>query len=138
MAIATGLSDGLEYGLNARAALVTRGLAEITRLAMAMGAQQKTMMGLAGMGDLILHLHRRTLTQSQSGLRLSIRQTLASSLNRNWTRCRRPPTIDEVFKAACHYQIDMPITQVLYQLVRNELSAQDVVERLMLRETKSE
>ena len=48
------------------------------------------------------------------------------------------PTIDEVFKAACHYQIDMPITQVLYQLVRNELSAQDVVERLMLRETKSE
>ncbi|MGN6888029.1 NAD(P)H-dependent glycerol-3-phosphate dehydrogenase, partial [Neisseria sp. P0014.S008] len=53
MAIATGLSDGLEYGLNARAALVTRGLAEITRLAMAMGAQPKTMMGLAGIGDLI-------------------------------------------------------------------------------------
>ena len=52
MAIATGLSDGLEYGLNARAALVTRGLAEITRLAIAMGAQPKTMMGLAGIGDL--------------------------------------------------------------------------------------
>ena len=54
MAIATGLSDGLEYGLNARAALVTRGLAEITRLATAMGAQPKTLMGLAGIGDLIL------------------------------------------------------------------------------------
>lgn len=54
MAIATGLADGLECGLNARAALVTRGLAEITRLAVAMGAQPKTMMGLAGVGDLIL------------------------------------------------------------------------------------
>ena len=68
MAIATGLSDGLEYGLNARAALVTRGLAEITRLAIAMGAQPKTMMGLAGIGDLIVKApaHSRATAASAS------------------------------------------------------------------------
>ena len=138
MAIATGLSDGLEYGLNARAALVTRGLAEITRLAMAMGAQQKTMMGLAGMGDLILTCTGALSRNRKVGLGLASGKPLHQVLTEIGHVAEGVPTIDEVFKAACHYQIDMPITQVLYQLVRNELSAQDVVERLMLRETKSE
>ena len=138
MAIATGLSDGLEYGLNARAALVTRGLAEITRLAVAMGAQQKTMMGLAGMGDLILTCTGALSRNRKVGLGLASGKPLHQVLTEIGHVAEGVPTIDEVFKAACHYQIDMPITQVLYQLVRNELSAQDVVERLMLRETKSE
>ena len=138
MAIATGLSDGLEYGLNARAALVTRGLAEITRLAVAMGAQQKTMMGLAGMGDLILTCTGALSRNRKVGLGLASGKPLHQVLTEIGQVAEGIPTIDEVFEAACRYQIDMPITEMLYQLVRNELSAQDVVERLMLREAKSE
>lgn len=138
MAIATGLSDGLEYGLNARAALVTRGLAEITRLAVAMGAQQKTMMGLAGMGDLILTCTGALSRNRKVGLGLASGKPLHQVLTEIGHVAEGVPTIDEVFDAACRYQIDMPITQMLYELVRNELSAKDVVERLMEREAKAE
>lgn len=138
MAIATGLSDGLEYGLNARAALVTRGLAEITRLAVAMGAQQKTMMGLAGMGDLILTCTGALSRNRKVGLGLAAGKPLHQVLVEIGHVAEGVPTIDEVFEAACKYQIDMPITQMLYQLVRNELPVNEVVERLMLREAKSE
>ena len=131
MAIATGLSDGLGYGLNARAALVTRGLAEITRLAVAMGAHTKTMMGLAGMGDLILTCTGALSRNRKVGLGLAEGKTLHQVL-------KGVPTIEEVHNAAAKYQIDMPITDMLYQLVRNELAASDVMERLMQREPKSE
>lgn len=138
MAIATGLADGLGCGLNARAALVTRGLAEITRLAVAMGAQQKTMMGLAGMGDLILTCTGALSRNRKVGLGLAEGKTLHQVLKEIGHVAEGVPTIDEVRNAAARYQIEMPITAMLYQLVRNELSAQDIVERLMQREPTSE
>lgn len=138
MAIATGLSDGLNYGLNARAALVTRGLAEITRLAVAMGAQPKTMMGLAGMGDLILTCTGALSRNRKVGLGLAEGKTLHQVLKEIGHVAEGVPTIEEVHNAAARHQIDMPITDMLYQLVRNELSAVDVVDRLMQREPKSE
>lgn len=138
MAIATGLSDGLEYGLNARAALVTRGLAEITRLASAMGAQPKTMMGLAGIGDLILTCTGALSRNRRVGLGLAEGKELHQVLVEIGHVSEGVSTIEEVFNTACKYQIDMPITQTLYELVRNELSAKDVAERLMMREAKSE
>ena len=138
MAIATGLSDGLNYGLNARAALVTRGLAEITRLAVAMGAHTKTMMGLAGMGDLILTCTGALSRNRKVGLGLAEGKTLHQVLKEIGHVAEGVPTIEEVHNAAAKYQIDMPITDMLYQLVRNELAASDVVERLMQREPKSE
>lgn len=138
MAIATGLSDGLDYGLNARAALVTRGLAEITRLAVAMGAQPKTMMGLAGMGDLILTCTGALSRNRKVGLGLAEGKSLHQVLKEIGHVAEGVPTIEEVHNAACRYQIDMPITDTLYQLVRNELSAADVAARLMQREPKSE
>ena len=138
MAIATGLSDGLEYGLNARAALVTRGLAEMTRLAVALGAQQKTMMGLAGMGDLILTCTGALSRNRKVGLGLASGKPLHQVLTEIGHVAEGVPTIDEVFNTACRHQINMPITQTLYELVRNELSAKDVAERLMMREAKSE
>ncbi len=138
MAIATGLSDGLGYGLNARAALVTRGLAEITRLAVAMGAQQKTMMGLAGMGDLILTCTGALSRNRKVGLGLAEGKTLHQVLKEIGHVAEGVPTIEEVHNAAAKYQIEMPITAMLYQLVRNELSAKDIVERLMQREPTSE
>lgn len=138
MAIATGLSDGLGYGLNARAALVTRGLAEITRLAEAMGAHPKTMMGLAGMGDLILTCTGALSRNRKVGLGLAEGKTLHQVLKEIGHVAEGVPTIEEVHNAAAKYQIDMPITAMLYQLVRNELAATDVMERLMQREPKSE
>ncbi|MCG7657866.1 NAD(P)H-dependent glycerol-3-phosphate dehydrogenase [Wielerella bovis] len=138
MAIATGLSDGLGYGLNARAALVTRGLAEITRLAVAMGAQPKTMMGLAGMGDLILTCTGALSRNRKVGLGLAEGKTLHQVLKEIGHVAEGVPTIEEVHNAAAKYQIDMPVTDMLFQLVRNELAAQDVVDRLMQREPKSE
>lgn len=138
MAIATGLSDGLGYGLNARAALVTRGLAEITRLAVAMGAQSKTMMGLAGMGDLILTCTGALSRNRKVGLGLAEGKTLHQVLKEIGHVAEGVPTIEEVHNTAARHQIDMPITDMLYQLVRNELAAHDVMERLMQREPKSE
>lgn len=138
MAIATGLSDGLEYGLNARAALVTRGLAEITRLAIAMGAKPKTMMGLAGIGDLILTCTGALSRNRRVGLGLASGKELHEVLVEIGHVSEGVSTIEEVFNTACRYQIDMPITQTLLQLIRKELNAQQVVERLMEREARFE
>ena len=138
MAIATGISDGLEYGLNARAALVTRGLAEITRLAVAMGAQQKTMMGLAGMGDLILTCTGALSRNRKVGLGLAEGKELNEILREIGHVAEGVCTVEEVFQAACRHHIDMPITQTLYQLVRKELPVSEVVERLMMREPTAE
>lgn len=138
MAIATGLSDGLGCGLNARAALVTRGLAEITRLAVAFGAKPKTMMGLSGMGDLILTCTGALSRNRKVGLGLAEGKTLHQVLKEIGHVAEGVPTIDEVHNAACRYQIDMPITAMLYQLVRNELSPKDIIERLMQRDPTSE
>lgn len=138
MAIATGLSDGLEYGLNARAALVTRGLAEITRLAVAMGAQPKTMMGLAGIGDLILTCTGALSRNRRVGLGLAEGKELFDVLRSIGHVSEGVSTIEEVFNTACKYQIDMPITQTLLQLIRQEMTPQQVIERLMERSTRFE
>ncbi|ASK27673.1 NAD(P)H-dependent glycerol-3-phosphate dehydrogenase [Neisseria chenwenguii] len=138
MAIATGLSDGLEYGLNARAALVTRGLAEITRLAVAMGAQPKTMMGLAGIGDLILTCTGALSRNRRVGLGLAEGKELHQVLVEIGHVSEGVSTIEEVFNTACKYQIDMPITQTLLQLIRKEMTPQQVVERLMERSARFE
>ena len=138
MAIATGLSDGLEYGLNARAALITRGLAEITRLAVAMGAQQKTMMGLAGMGDLILTCTGALSRNRKVGLGLAAGKPLPQVLAEIGHVAEGVPAIDEVLRAARRHDIDMPVTQALHRLVRGETTAHDAAECLMLRETKPE
>lgn len=138
MAIATGLSDGLGYGLNARAALVTRGLAEITRLAVAMGAQPKTMMGLAGIGDLILTCTGALSRNRRVGLGLAEGKELHQVLAEIGHVSEGVSTIEEVFNTACKYQIDMPITQTLLQLIRKELDARQVAERLMEREARFE
>lgn len=138
MAIATGFSDGLEYGMNARAALITRGLAEMARLAVAMGAQEKTLMGLAGVGDLILTATGALSRNRRVGLGLASGKPLDEVLKEIGHVAEGVPTIDEVYRAAGRYQIDMPITGVLYRLVRGELGPDEVADHLMLREAKFE
>ena len=138
MAIATGLSDGLGYGLNARAALITRGLAEMTRLAAALGAEQKTMMGLAGMGDLILTCTGALSRNRQVGLGLASGKPLAEVLAELGHVAEGVPAAEEVLKTARRLHTDMPVTQTLVELLRGELDVRHVAERLMLRETKAE
>lgn len=138
MAIATGISDGMEYGLNARAALITRGLAEITRLGVAMGAEPKTMMGLTGMGDLILTCTGALSRNRKVGLGLASGKSLSEVLAELGHVAEGVPTIDEVHHMAQRLQIEMPITQTLYELVHGQISVNQVVEYLMQRETKAE
>jgi glycerol-3-phosphate dehydrogenase [NAD(P)+] len=95
-------------------------------------------MGLAGMGDLILTCTGALSRNRKVGLGLASGKPLHQVLTEIGHVAEGVPTIDEVFNTACRHQIDMPITQTLYELVRNELSAKDVAERLMMREAKSE
>lgn len=138
MAIATGISDGLGCGMNARAALVTRGLAEMSRLAAAMGARPSTLTGLSGMGDLLLTCTGLLSRNRQVGLGLAEGKPLHQVLAEIGHVAEGVSAIDEVYNAAARHRIDMPVTAALYRLVRNELSPQDIVEGLMRREPTSE
>lgn len=138
LAIATGVADGLGFGANARAALITRGLAEIMRLGVALNADPKTLMGLAGVGDLIL-----TCTDDQSrnrrmglalGRGLSIEQAQAE-IGQTVEGVR---TAAEVYQLAQRLQVEMPLCEQVYRLLRGELSAAEAVGVLMGRSQKPE
>ena len=134
MAIATGVADGINYGMNARAALLTRGLAEMTRLSVALGGQEKTMMGLAGMGDLILTCTGSLSRNRQVGLKLAEGKSLPQILQELGHVAEGVNTVGEVVRMAEKYQVDMPITRVLFDLLQGKVDANVAVERLMLRE----
>ena len=103
-----------------------------------MGAKPKTMMGLAGIGDLILTCTGALSRNRRVGLGLAAGKELHEVLVEIGHVSEGVSTIEEVFNTACKYQIDMPITQTLLQLIRKELNAQQVVERLMEREARFE
>lgn len=138
LAIATGISDGLHCGLNARAALITRGLAEITRLALALGAQATTLMGLAGMGDLILTCTGSLSRNRTVGLMLAQGKNLPQILHELGHVAEGVYTIEEAQRQAHVHHIDMPITQVLYQLIHEKIDVLAVADALMDRIPKIE
>lgn len=138
IAVAAGVADGLKFGLNARAALLTRGLAEITRLALALGAHANTMMGLAGMGDLILTATGDLSRNRQVGLKIAENKPLSQILQELGHVAEGINTIAEVNRMAEKHGIDMPITHILYDLINDKITAQSAVDALMLREPKSE
>lgn len=138
MAIAAGISDGLGFGSNARAALITRGLAEMTRLGVALGGARDTFMGLTGMGDLIL-----TCTDDQSrnrrvGLALGKGERLADAVARLGQVAEGVSTAREVCLLARELGVDMPITEQVYRVLFESLSAEAAVEALLSREAKPE
>ncbi|MBN3005025.1 glycerol-3-phosphate dehydrogenase (NAD(P)+) [Chromobacterium alkanivorans] len=138
MAIATGVADGLEYGMNARAALITRGLAEITRLATALGASQHTMMGLAGMGDLILTCTGALSRNRQVGLKLAEGKPLQQALQELGHVAEGVATAREVLTMAERLEVDMPITAAVCGLLYQGHDPQRVVLGLLSRSPKSE
>jgi glycerol-3-phosphate dehydrogenase (NAD(P)+) len=136
LAIATGIADGLQLGSNAIAAIITRGLAEITRLGLAMGAQQETFMGLAGMGDLVL-----TCTDNQSrnrrfGYALGQGKTIAQAKQSIDQVIEGINTTQEAYQLAQRYDVDMPITEQIYQVLYHDLNIKQAVQNLLLRDLK--
>ncbi|MDY7576378.1 NAD(P)H-dependent glycerol-3-phosphate dehydrogenase [Actimicrobium sp. CCI2.3] len=138
LAIATGIVDGLGLGLNARAALITRGLAEITRLGVALGGRSETFMGLAGMGDLILTCTGDLSRNRKVGLALAQGKTLAAIEHElghvaEGVRCAR-----EVRTLAAALQIEMPITDAVAGVLFDGNAPSETVALLLAREARNE
>ena len=138
MAIAAGISDGLGFGHNARAALITRGLAEIARLGVALGGQPATFMGLTGMGDLILTCTGDLSRNRRVGLALAAGKPLAAILEELGHVAEGVSTALEAVALAQGLGIDMPITQAVDAVLHRGEPALAVVERLLSRDPKVE
>jgi len=138
MAIASGISDGLGLGLNARAALTTRGLAEITRLGVAMGAGADTFMGLTGMGDLILTCTGDLSRNRRVGIALAAGRSLPEIVRDLGHVAEGVSTAHEVKRLAHALGVDMPITETVCAVLDGALSPAGAVERLMSRDPKPE
>lgn len=138
MAIAAGVADGMGFGLNARAALITRGLAEITRLGVALGGRRDTFMGLAGLGDLVLTCTGDLSRNRRVGLLLAEGKTLPDILEALGHVAEGVSTTREVAALSARLGVDMPITQAVDGVLRGTLSARDAVEQLLARDPKQE
>lgn len=138
LAIATGISDGLGFGANARAALITRGLAEMRRLIEAVGGKPETVMGLAGIGDLVL-----TCTDNQSrnrrvGLALGKGRKLQATLAEIGQVAEGVVTAREVQALARRLGVEMPITEQVCRVLFEDVSPTEAVQALLRREARSE
>lgn len=131
LAIATGLCDGLNLGLNARAALITRGLAEITRLGMALGAKAETFMGLSGLGDLVLTATGDLSRNRKVGLALARGKTLDQAVAELGHVAEGVYSARTVWQRAASLGVAMPITQGVVDLLDGKLQAHQAVMALM-------
>lgn len=138
LAIAVGALDGLQLGLNARAALITRGLAEMTRLGVALGAQPATFMGLSGLGDLVLTATGDLSRNRRVGMLLAAGRTLADALASLGHVAEGVPSAPMVLARAQRLGVEMPITACVVDLLAGRLSASEAVARLMSRDARAE
>lgn len=138
LAIATGISDGLGFGANARAALVTRGLAEMTRLGLAMGGQVETFMGLSGIGDLVLTCTDDTSRNRQVGLAIGRGMRLPEVLARLGQVAEGVNGAREVLALARRHQIDMPISEQVYRILFEQVDPNAAVAALLTRDVRPE
>jgi glycerol-3-phosphate dehydrogenase (NAD(P)+) len=136
--IAAGISDGIGFGHNARAALITRGLMEITRLGLGLGGCMKTFMGLAGVGDLILTSTGDLSRNRKVGLMLAEGKSLNDILNELGHVAEGVHTAQSVLKLGNQLNIEMPITQAVCSILHEGVSARTAVEVLLNREQKTE
>lgn len=138
LAIATGLCDGLSLGLNARAALVTRGLAEMTRLGIALGARAQTFMGLSGLGDLVLTATGDLSRNRQVGLLLAQGRSLQQALDSLGHVAEGVYSARTVVARAGRVRVEMPIAESVVELLEGRLAPQQAVARLMGRDPAAE
>jgi glycerol-3-phosphate dehydrogenase (NAD(P)+) len=138
MAIATGIGDGLQAGLNARAALVTRGLAEMTRLGVALGARAETFMGLSGLGDLVLTATGDLSRNRQVGLRLAQGVPLAQVLLELGHVAEGVASAPMVLQRARALGVEMPITEAVVAVLDGRLTPVAALQALMARDARAE
>ena len=138
IAIAAGICDGLRLGDSARAALVTRGLAEITRLGMKLGGRVETFMGLSGLGDLTLTCAGDLSRNRRVGLSLATGKSLAEVLSGLGHVAEGVHTAREVHRMAQGLDVDMPITQSVVSVLDGKVSAAAAVDALLKRDPKAE
>jgi len=138
IAIASGISDGLGLGLNARAALITRGLAEIVRLGVAMGAKEKTFGGLSGLGDLILTCTGHLSRNYTVGLRVGRGEKLKDILSGMTDIAEGVATAESAYELSQKYKIDMPIVEQVYRIIYENKDPAIAVKDLMTRSLKAE
>ena len=138
IALAAGIVDGLQAGFNAKSALLSRGLAEIVRLGVAMGARQETFFGVAGVGDLATTcfspLGRNRTCGEQLGKGRKLDDVLASMSS----VVEGVPTTRSVVELAKRHDVEMPITQAVYRVLLEELDPIEAITQLMTRELKAE
>ncbi len=138
MAIAVGISDGLGFGTNTRAALITRGLAELTRLAVRMGANPLTLAGLAGLGDLVLTCTGDLSRNRHVGLELGRGKKLPQILSDMKMVAEGVKTTKAVWQLAKRHGVEMPITEHVYAVLYKDLDPKDAVRHLLLRPPRPE
>ncbi len=138
LAVATGVADGMQLGLNARAGLITRGLNEMLRLAAAIGGKPETLMGLAGLGDLVLTSTGDLSRNRRLGLALGRGQSLAEAVKEIGQVVESVQTADEVMRQAGRHGIDLPISKAVQSVLHGELSPSEGLKQLLAREQKPE
>lgn len=138
MAVATGIVEGVGLGFNSRAALITRGLHEMTRLGVALGANPATFAGLAGVGDLVLTCTGALSRNRAIGLEIGKGATLQAALSGKETVAEGVPTAASALELAIKHDVDMPIVEMVNRILFEGHVARDAVPELMARELRSE
>ena len=138
LAVATGVADGMQLGLNARAGLITRGLNEMLRLNQAIGGKAETLMGLAGLGDLVLTCTGDLSRNRRLGLALGRGQSLEEAVREIGQVVESVQTADEVMRQAERHGIELPISAKVRAALHGEITPHDGVRDLLAREQKPE
>lgn len=138
MAIAAGICDGMKLGTNARAALITRGLAEMVRLGVAMGGKAETFMGLTGLGDLVLTATGDLSRNRTVGIKLAEGKTLDVILAELGHVAEGVNSAQTALKLAVSHQVDMPITAAVNAVLFENANPRETVKRLLSREARTE
>ena len=138
IAIACGISDGLGFGTNAKAAILARGLVEISRLGVAMGAQARTFSGVSGLGDLVTTCISPYSRNRYVGEQIGKGRTLKFVGSRMQMVAEGVPTAKSAYGLSMRYKVDMPITHEVYHVLFNRKSAVKAVKDLMTRQMKKE
>lgn len=138
LAVATGVADGMQLGLNARAGLITRGLNEMLRLNHAIGGKAETLMGLAGLGDLVLTCTGDLSRNRRLGLALGRGQSIEDAVREIGQVVESVQTADEVMRQAQRHDIELPISSAVQQVLHGEITPAEGLRLLLAREQKPE
>jgi glycerol-3-phosphate dehydrogenase (NAD(P)+) len=138
LAVATGVADGMSLGLNARAGLITRGLNEMLRLNVAIGGRPETLMGLAGLGDLVLTCTGDLSRNRRLGLALGRGQSIADAVREIGQVVESIQTADEVMRLADRFGIELPIASNVRDVLHGDITPAEGLARLLAREQKAE